>query len=105
MPTAPTQATSTAAAVIGLDELATVLGKTPSVLKSNWLKWHQQHGMPRKHPLFWTWPRKAMEVWLTSQAIVDPVPGNDNTGEEPKNLHETRVAEQRAMLHAQMERG
>ncbi|TYC51642.1 hypothetical protein FMN50_20390 [Rhodobacterales bacterium] len=96
------QTSQTRDLVIGLDELANVLGKTPDYLKRNWLKLHQKLGMPRKHPAAFIWPRGAINVWLTSQAYVEAVPGNDNTGDLPPSLHETRVAEQRAALHASM---
>lgn len=99
MPNSMTITTSTAEAVIGLTELASVLGTTPERIKRNWLNWHSNKGMPRKHPLFWTWPRASMNIWLTSQGIVDPIAGNDNTGELPECLHDVRVSEQREGLY------
>jgi len=103
MPSTIPQTAQTNDLVIGLTELAQVLGKTPDYLKRNWLKLHRTLGMPRKHPAGFIWPRGAINVWLTSQAFVDATPGNDNTGEIPPCLHETRVAEQRAALHKSLE--
>lgn len=93
------QATNTRDLVIGLAELAEVLGITPENLKRTWLKLHQKHAMPRKHAAGWLWPRGAINIWLTSQAAVSAIPGNDNAGETPADLHPLRVAEQRAALH------
>ncbi|MBO6930613.1 MAG: hypothetical protein JJ856_13655 [Roseibium sp.] len=99
MPNTPVQTARTMDLVIGLKELEQVLSTTPENLKRTWLKRHQQYGMPRKHPAGWFWPRKSIDVWLTSQAYVSADPGNDNDGEIPVTVHETRVAEQRAALH------
>lgn len=99
MPNTTTQTAQTKDLIIRLDELADVLGITPDNLKRTWLKLHQEQGMPRKHAAGWFWPRRSIEVWLTSQAYVSADPGNDNDGEIPVTVHETRVAEQRAALH------
>lgn len=104
MPTTTLQTADTGQLVIGVEELAAVLGKPQQYLKRNWLKLHQTLGMPRKHAAGWVWPRAAINVWLTSQAAcsaptVDAVPGNDNTGDLPPDLHGQRVEEQRAALH------
>lgn len=50
--------------VVGLDELAAALRREPDYIRRNWLKMHQRHGMPRKNPTGWVWPRGAMEAWL-----------------------------------------
>lgn len=102
MPTSTIQTAETAQLVIGVEELAAVLGITPANLKRTWLKRHLEGGMPRKHAAAWLWPRAAVNVWLTSPANVEAVPGNDNTGDTPPDLHAQRVADQQAALHQQL---
>lgn len=99
MPNTNAQTTQTMDLVIGLKELAQVLSISPAHLKRKWLELHKTKGMPRKHPAGWFWPRKSIDVWLTSQAYVSADPGNDNGGEIPVTVHEARCAEQRAALH------
>lgn len=57
--------------VVGIDELAEALGRTPEYIHRNWLKLHTQHGMPRKNPAAWVWPRGAMEAWLCGADAVE----------------------------------
>lgn len=102
MPTSTLQGADTSHLVIGLDEVAKVLRRTPDNIKRNWLKLHRELGMPRKHAAGWIWPRASFNVWLTSPASVEAVPGNDNTGDTPPDLHSQRVADQKAALHAQL---
>lgn len=49
---------------VDIDELAAALRRSPDYIRRNWLKMHRQHGMPRKNPTGWIWPRGAMEAWL-----------------------------------------
>lgn len=102
MPTTTHQRGRTEDLVIGLDEVAKVLRKSPDTIKRRWLEFHEKLGMPRKHAAGWFWPRRSFEVWLTSQAAVAAAPGNDNTGDIPPEVHTTRVSEQRAALHQQL---
>ncbi|WP_281932141.1 hypothetical protein [Roseibium album] len=98
MPNTIAQDMPTAHVVIGLAELAQVMSITPDKLKRNWRRWHAKLGMPRKHHATDVWPRRQIEVWLTSQAHVNATPSNDNTFEVPEEVHETRVAEQNKAL-------
>ncbi len=56
--------------LVPIEELATALGRKPSWLMRNWLRMHQQHGMPRKVPSTWCWPRRAMEAWFEGQQDI-----------------------------------
>jgi hypothetical protein len=98
MPNTTAQTFQTSSLIIGLDELAKVLRKTPDQLKRGWRNMHVRYGMPRKHEAGWFWSRQAIEVWLTSQAYVKATPGNDNAGEIPPEVHRTRVDEQNTAL-------
>lgn len=100
MPTTDMQIRPAARLVIGLDELATVLGKKPDYLKRNWLKLHLEHDMPRKCTVGWIWPRALIEAWLVSPKAITAGPVNDNAEglAPPTNLHADRVAEQNAAL-------
>lgn len=57
--------------VVGIDELAEAIGKSPDYIQRNWLKLHERHGMPRKNPAAWVWPRGAMEAWLDGADAVE----------------------------------
>lgn len=57
--------------VVDIDELAVTLGRSADYIRRNWLKMHRDHGMPRKNPCGWIWPRAAMEAWLAGAAQQD----------------------------------
>lgn len=59
-----------------VDEVAAALGLGVDKLKRTWLKLHQEHGMPRKLPTGWVWPRGALERWIDTQAAPPPEPDN-----------------------------
>lgn len=98
MPKTTSQTCQTVDLVIGLDELAKVLRKTPDYLKRNWRRMHQKLGMPRKHDAGDIWPRKQIEIWLTGPSAVAAAPGNDNAGQIPAAVHEARVSAQNEAL-------
>lgn len=52
--------------LVRIDEVAAALDRTEDWVQRNWLKMHTQHGMPRKLPTGWQWPRAAMERWIES---------------------------------------
>lgn len=66
--------------IAGIDEVAAALGRPEGWLRRNWLKLHEQHGFPRRHPSGWTWPRAAVAAWLRSGGFAAPeeAPANDN---------------------------
>ena len=62
-----------------LAETAALLGRGEDWLRRNWLRIHERHGFPRKHPTGWTWPRAAVEAWLASECPADlPEAANDD---------------------------
>lgn len=56
--------------VVGIGELSLALGRSEQWIKRQWLKLHEEEGMPRKLPTNWVWPRKAMENWIERQGSV-----------------------------------
>ncbi|MAA97431.1 MAG: hypothetical protein CMN87_18340 [Stappia sp.] len=86
--------------MIGLDELARELGIPPERLKRIWPRLHRDHGLPRKHPCGWSWPRALTTAWLLSQNGV-PVGDttNDNHPDRAADAHRAQVEAQRAALH------
>ena len=52
--------------LVRIDEVAAALDRTEDWVQRNWLKMHTAHGMPRKLPTGWQWPRAAMERWIES---------------------------------------
>lgn len=63
----------------GIAEVAAALGRSETWLRRNWIRIHEQHGFPRKHPTGWTWPRGAVTAWLRSGGFTAAqlVPAND----------------------------
>lgn len=63
-----------------LAEVAEALGRKPEWLKRNWLRFHNEHGFPRKIPCGDVWPRGAVEAWLRSAGMIaQPLPAaNEN---------------------------
>lgn len=54
--------------LVKLPELAAALDRSEDWIKRNWLRWHTEHGMPRKLAIGWSWPRAALERWLEEGA-------------------------------------
>ena len=86
--------------MIGLDELARELGITPQRLRRTWPRLHREHGLPRKHPCGWAWPRALTTAWLLAQQgapVADTT--NDNHPDGVADAHAAQVEAQRAALH------
>ena len=78
---------------IKLAELAALLDRSEDWLRRNWLRLHTQHGFPRKHPFSWTWPRAAVDAFLSARPEL-PVPANDDLPGDPGEAY-GRLLEQR----------
>lgn len=64
-----------------IDEVASAIGRREEWLRRNWLRFHLEHGFPRKLPQCWAWPRAAVAAWLRAGGAspARPAPaGNDN---------------------------
>ncbi|WP_057465785.1 hypothetical protein [Pseudovibrio sp. POLY-S9] len=85
--------------VVGIEELATAMSRSEDWLKRNWLKQHEQQGMPRKHPSGWFWPRASIRSWLLNQHGAEPFSSNDNDAPLLTPL-EARISDQQQMLHS-----
>lgn len=82
-----------AAQTMSLEEVAAELGRPPAWLKRNWLRQHQEHGMPRFLPgSDFRWPAALTRAWLQ---------GAVSTHDETKTLRDP-VARARAQLHKEM---
>ncbi len=54
--------------LVKLPELAAALDRSEDWIKRNWLRLHNEQGMPRKIAVGWCWPRGALERWLEEGA-------------------------------------
>jgi hypothetical protein len=64
--------------LVRIEEVAAALDRTEDWVQRNWLKMHLEHGMPRKLPTGWQWPRVAMERWIDAHGFaVDDTSVND----------------------------
>lgn len=55
--------------LVMLPEMAEALQRSEDWVRRNWLRLHNDHGMPRKCSVGWQWPRRAMEAWLDMGGI------------------------------------
>jgi len=81
--------------IASLEEVAGALGRKPEWLMRRWLKLHQDHGFPRKHPSGWTWPRSAVAAWLRAGGFMpEPAaPANDNGSVDVEAAYRAMLSE------------
>ena len=64
--------------IILIEELCAATGKSDGWWMKNWLRAHVRDGFPRKLPMLWGWPRKAVEAWARRGGVMPPEPDNDD---------------------------
>lgn len=88
--------------LVMLPEMAEALQRSEDWVRRNWLRLHNDHGMPRKCSVGWQWPRRAMEAWLDMGGIspVDLEPEHPVPPTSGGSAHLRLVANQNRDLAA-----
>lgn len=88
--------------LVMLPEMAEALQRSEDWVRRNWLRLHNDHGMPRKCSVGWQWPRRAMEAWLDMGGIspVDLEPEHPIPPTSGGSAHLRLVANQNRDLSA-----
>lgn len=87
--------------LIGIEELAAALGRTPDYLKRNWRRMHTTLSMPPKHPSGWVWPRTLIDAWIMCPPVINADLANDNRpGDPDPEIHQQLVKDENNALRA-----